>query len=339
MSRSDIELWRNLNDTNDALRTPFLTFPFVQAAASTFYEVRVCTISRDGRPVGFFPFQFSSPFHRALGIGQRIAGELSDYFGIVAEPSLVIEPRDLLHLSNLNAMMFSHLDETQNDFGLRGEAPEVGHRIEFPDGGAAYWKAKKQSDKKFTSDTERRERKLTQECGPIRFTFREADWLPALEHLIAAKREQYARTRVADALQSERTVTLLRQLGALDDAQCRGVLSTLRAGDTWVASHFGLLCDKTLHYWFPVYNPKLTAFAPGRLLLKAILDTTEEHGLERIDRGAGDTVAKRNFSTSQHHFFKGLWTRSNPVSFAYQVGLSARWRLKSRLERATVRES
>ena len=107
-------------------------------------------------------------------------------------------------------------------------------------------------------------------------------------------------------------------------------MSTLYAGETWIASHFGLACNKTLHYWFPAYNPELRSLSPGRLLLKSIIDASDKAGLVRIDRGAGDTVAKRDFSTSSHRFHRGLWHRANAISLGYQLGLSARWRLASK---------
>jgi len=54
-----------------------------------------------------------------------------------------------------------------------------------------------------------------------------------------------------------------------------------------------------------------------------------DHGISRIDRGAGDTVAKRDFSTSEHHFYRGLWSRGDVGAMGYRVGLSLLWRLSS----------
>ena len=121
----------------------------------------------------------------------------------------------------------------------------------------------------------------------------------------------------------------LRSLAKLDHPLCSGVLSALYAGDVWVASHFGLRCNRTLHYWFPVYNLQLSSYGPGRLLLKKILDCGHELGISRIDRGAGDTVAKRDFSTSQHQFFRGFWSRGGLRATCYRACLSAKWRLGS----------
>jgi CelD/BcsL family acetyltransferase involved in cellulose biosynthesis len=305
----------------------FLSYPYVRAVASCVPLVRICRVVREDRPVAFFPFQFRSAAHAAAGIGERLGGELSDYFGLITEPGFRIEAGALLRLSGLKSLFFTHLDESQRENGLVGEKPEVGYRIDFPQGGEAFWEERTRIDKKFTSDTERRERKLIREYGPARFVFSENDAEGSLNRLIADKRAQYHRTQVADVLSEKRTQDILHALCRIRDPQCSGIVSTLHAGDTWVASHFGLRCGSTLHYWFPVYNPALKAFAPGRILLKQIIHSAQAHGLERIDRGGGDSVAKRDFATSQHFFYSGLWQQPGPIALSHRVGLAIGWRL------------
>ena len=329
LSEADIAAWNRFNSEIPELAVAFLSYPYALAAEKSFPDVRVCRVRSDGRPVLFFPFQFKSLAHRWFGIGERLAGEMSDYFGIVGDGTAQLDPKSLLRLSGLSALLFTHLDESQCAFGLSGEAPEPGHLIDFPSGGAAFWQERRTLDKKFVGDTERRERNLVRDFGPIRFDLQSANPDVDLDKLIVAKKEQYSRTGVNDALGGHSTNAFLRSLSKTDHPLCSGVLSTLYAGDTWVASHFGLRCDRTLHYWFPVYNPELGSYGPGRLLLKQILDAGGAHGISRIDRGAGDTVAKRDFSTSQHHFRKGLWSRGGVRATGYRAGLAAIWRLGS----------
>ncbi len=327
LSEDDIAAWNGFTSEFPDLSVAFLSYPYALAAEKSFPNVRVCRVQHNDRPVIFFAFQFRSLAHRWFGIGERLAGDLSDYFGIVGERTARIDPRTLLRLSGLRALLFTHLDESQSDFGLSGEAPEPGHLIDFPNGGAAFWQERRLLDKKFVADTERRERNLVRDFGPARFDFQSADTDTDLEKLIVAKREQYARTKTGDALRGRSTNAFLLSLSKTDHPLCSGILSTLYAGDTWVASHFGLRCNRTLHYWFPVYNPQLGSYGPGRLLLRQILNSGNEYGISRIDRGAGDTVAKRDFSTSQHHFLQGLWSRGGITAMGYRAGLSVMWRL------------
>ncbi len=329
LNESDIAKWRSFQRENSALGSAFLSHAYAATAERCFANVRLLKLTRDGEAVGFFPFQHHSMLHRLAGIGEGVSGSLADYFGLIGAPGLNISGPELLRAAGLKAMYFTHLDETQTSYGLTGEQPETGVRIEFPLGGKAFWDERRKLDKKFTGDTERRERRLVEAHGPLRFVFRHVDCADELQKLIKAKRAQYERTGVADSMASPTKRKFLAAIAAIDDPDCRPTLSTLHAGDEWICSHFGLMCGSTLHYWFPVYNPQMRNFGPGRLLVKAIIDAAEENGVKMIDRGAGDSQAKLDFATSQHRFLRGVWARPGLTSLAYRAALSAQWRLQS----------
>jgi CelD/BcsL family acetyltransferase involved in cellulose biosynthesis len=328
LSAADIAAWDQFNTSTPSLTVAFLSYPYVLAAEKAFADVRVCRIEADGEPVIFFPFQYRSSVHRGFGIGQRLAGELSDYYGIIARPGIKIDSRGLLALSKLNAILFTHLDDSQLAFGLSGQSPEPGHLVELSRGAQAFWQTKRSLDKKFVLDTERRERRLVQDIGPILFQLQSTNLELEFDKLIHAKREQYARTKVGDPLKDPSAKRFLRELLSASHPLCSGVLSTLYAGTTWVASHFGVRCDKTLHYWFPAYNPHLHSYGPGRLLFKKIIEQSEVLGISGIDRGAGDTSAKQDFSTGTHLYYRGLWHRNDFVSLMYRLGLSVLWKCR-----------
>jgi CelD/BcsL family acetyltransferase involved in cellulose biosynthesis len=327
---AEVALWSELLRQTPPGQSAFLSFAYAKAADRVYPGVRVAKLSLNERTVGFFAFQYRSSVHRALGWGERVSGELADYFGVVADHRVRLSGTELMRLCGLSALYFTHLEESQTLHGLHGEKPETGLRIELPEGGGAFWEARKRTDRKFTADTERRERKLVESFGPLAFVFRHPDTARELRSLIAAKRAQYERTEAGDSLALASSREFLFDLAGSADPDCRPTLSTLHAGSTWVGSHFGLMCGSTLHYWFPVYNPNLRSFAPGRLLLKAIIDSSSQTDVRAIDRGAGDSPSKRDFATSEHQFMRGVWSRPGPSSFAYRAGLSLGWRLGRR---------
>src|SRR5690349_9409225 len=106
LSAAEIDAWNRFNSEVAGLTVAFLTHPFALAAEKSFPNVYVCRVTDRGRPVMFFPIQFRSPAHRWLGIGERLAGELSDYFGIVGDKGAWISPQTLLRISGLNALLF-----------------------------------------------------------------------------------------------------------------------------------------------------------------------------------------------------------------------------------------
>jgi len=321
--------WQALCDGDPVLANPFYCVQFSEAVADCGVDVRLCMIERDGRAVGFFPFQFRSALTRWLGAAERVGEEMSDYCGLVAEPDFKIDARSLLHLSQLSSFSFSHLDETQTRHGLLGERPEIGLLSRMEQGGVAYWQEICARDTVLARDTRRRTRGLTEKLGPLRFEFRELNPHAALERLIDAKREQYARTKAPDALAEAWKHKLLHRLADMNEPGFAGVLSTLYAGETWLASHFGIRSRTVLHHWFPVYNADMSRYAPGRLLNQCLVEAADTHSFSVIDFGAGDSTAKRDFANASHNFTRGRWQRPGPRSLGFGLAMSAKWRLDS----------
>jgi CelD/BcsL family acetyltransferase involved in cellulose biosynthesis len=94
-----------------------------------------------------------------------------------------------------------------------------------------------------------------------------------------------------------------------------------------VAAHFGLRCHETLHYWFPVYDPAYSTYAPGRILFRHVLEAIVQRGVTLIDRGEGDTQAKRDFANREHYFYRGLWNAGGAGALPARAALALIWRL------------
>jgi CelD/BcsL family acetyltransferase involved in cellulose biosynthesis len=327
LTQIHLDAWYRITKANRALDNPFYSSEFVRAVARTRNGVYVAVIRSGGKICALLPYQFATPWHRMVGAAERVGGEMSDYFGLIAETGVHIQPRDLLQLCKLSAFEFSHLDETQAACGLTGPKQSVGLRIRLNDGASAYWDRLGQSDRRLVNEIKRRERKLVESHGPLRFELNAANTSQELGRLIAIKKAQYARTGVRDALLDHRKTNLLTLLSGISSPRCSGLLSVLYAGDTWVASHFGLRNEHVLHYWFPVYTPELKPYSPGKLLLKAIIESAHGAQIDVIDRGSGDQDAKREFANESHHYYSGIWHVPGPLSISFRAARSIAWRL------------
>ena len=333
LNQEELAVWQNLCLLHPHCRSPFLSPAYVTAVAETRPHVYVCVIRQGGRPAGFLPFQFRTPLHKQLGAAERVGEDMTDYFGLIAQPALRTNPQELLRLAGLTHLFFTHLDESQGLHGLTGETADPGLLIRVPADGS-YWEELRGTDRKFTKDTERRQQQLEIACGAIRFQLVEEEWRKPLEHLIRCKRQQYLRTGRSDWLAVPWKRALMERLAESSSERCRGIVSTLHAGPTWVASHFGLRHDSLLHYWFPVYNPELSRYSPGRILLKAIVNAAPGAGIDTIDRGSGDSQAKREFANATHTFYRGAWYTPGVRSTAYRIACSLKWRLARSLDHA-----
>jgi CelD/BcsL family acetyltransferase involved in cellulose biosynthesis len=322
----EIAAWEDLCDAHQHLHSPFFSPHYAMAVASVKPGVRVCILRRGRKIVGFFPFQYRSSASQLLGSAERVGAEMTDYFGVIAEPDVRVAQEDLLRLAGLRYLYFTHLDETQSSYGLHGEQPESGLFLKL-EGHEDYWNGEvRQRNPKLYAETNRLERVAEKTYGPLRFCFREEAWQEPLELLIQNKRRQYAQTCSNDALAQPWHRNLLAQLAATRGRTCTGVLSTLYAGDTWLASHMGLHSGQVFHYWFPVYNTEMKRFSPGRLLEKWIIQHAPGLGLRLLDHGAGDTQRKRQLTNSEHLYYRGDWHRPGVRGTACRISQAAQWR-------------
>ncbi|GAA5160690.1 GNAT family N-acetyltransferase [Viridibacterium curvum] len=321
--------WDALLDDAPA-RNAFLSRSYVQACARTRETpVRVC-VFRDakGQAQAFMPFELDGLQARLLGSAQPAGGSFADYFGLIASPGFRITPEALLRACGLNSLLFTHLDSSQDRYGLQGDQPARGLRIRAAEG-EDFIEALFKRDKKFAADTERRRNKLERDHGPLRFAVESVD-SGTLDWLIDLKVAQYQRTAQRNhPFSRRRDAQLLKHLAAQSDPRCMPRLTALYCGDQRIAAHFGLQCHDTLSYWFPVYTPDLHSYSPGRLLLWETLRHAPSLGIRCVDRGEGDTQAKRDFANEEHVYLRGYYSRTTPSAMMDRALNSLRWRLQS----------
>jgi CelD/BcsL family acetyltransferase involved in cellulose biosynthesis len=328
LSPAEIAFWDELSSSVTAVSSPFLSHHFVRAVAESGMNVRVCVIYEGDAIRAFFPYQYRSPISGWLKASEPAGGEMADYFGLIAEPGFSITPKELLRLAGTSCLNFSHLDEIQLKYGLTGEQPRVGLRIRLNSPSSEAGDAMSPARRKYVKDTERRERQLAKEVGETSFNFDVQHDRPAvLDHLIRQKRAQYARTGKPDALKEAWKIRLLHKLADYRFDGCRAVLSTISAGDKWIAGHFGIAGNGVLQYWFPVYAPEFARYAPGRLLIHRIAQNCPSAGIHTIDRGEGDNPSKREVANDEHLYYRGVWADESLRSWMAHGVQRIKWRL------------
>lgn len=320
--------WAALVDQHPANRRAFMAPAYAEAVAAVNASATVLIVYADGLPLAFMPLQRRADVAGRLGAYEPIGGVMTDYFGLVAAPELRIDIAAALRASGLPLLVFTHLEAAQLQHGLAGEQPRTGLQTCIEEPVEAFWSRLRQTDKKFVSDTERRERKLIKDHGELRFEAHSTSPEADLKALVALKCAQYERTEKQQApLFEQRNVDLLFRLLDERSPQCSGMLSTLKIGERLIAAHFGLRCHETLHYWFPVYDPAFSSYAPGRILFRQVLEAVAQQGVRIIDRGEGDTPAKRDFSNREHQFYRGLWSAGGITALSARTALRVLWRL------------
>lgn len=330
LSQAESLAWDDLHAVDAELNQAFLSRTYIGHVARVNPGVRIVVGYEKGEPAFFLPLQRRHGLVSRFGVFEPVGDVMTDYFGVVAKRGIQLSPAHLLAATRgrINAILFTHLDQTQARFGLHGDERRIGLRTRLGEPSIDYWSRLRITDKKLVADTERREKKLQKEMGPLSFEWQSSALDADLTWLIEAKKGQYSRTgKMHAALFENVNVELLRRLSGTSKTECSGILSVLRCGEEIVAAHFGLRCRDVLHVWFPVYDKKFANYSPGRILLKHMFAAAAEDGIEVFDRGEGDSQAKRDFANDEHHYANGLWLAPGLRGRAASLAISVAWRL------------
>ncbi|KRA33128.1 hypothetical protein ASD68_08770 [Rhodanobacter sp. Root627] len=330
LSRSESQAWDDLHAAASDLNQAFLSRTYIGHVASVNPDVRILVGYDNGAPTFFMPLQPRHGFVSRFGVFEPAGDVMTDYFGVVAGRGTRLSPAHLLAATRgqINAILFTHLDQAQARFGLEGDEQRIGLRTRLGTPADDYWACLRRTDKKLVTDTERREKKLHNEVGSVSFEWRSTALKADLDWLIEAKKSQYSRTgKTHAALFETANVELLKRLSGASEAECGGVLSLLRCDDKIVAAHFGLQCRNVLHVWFPVYDRKFANYSPGRILLKHMFAAAAHEGIEVFDRGEGDSQAKRDFANDEHYYSNGLWLTPGLRGRLASLAISVAWRM------------
>lgn len=314
---------------HDDLRRAFLSRTYVASVAGIRRDVVVLAGYSKGAPCFFLPLQRRPGLLGMFGIFEPVGGVMTDYFGVIAADGAMIVIDSLLKATDgyVSGIFFTHLDETQRQYGLHADENRTGLRTRLGDPPGEFWTRLRTTNKKLVYDTERREKKLVNELGPLTFEWTSSRPEGDLDWLIESKKSQYSRTGKAQApLFVDANANLLKALLKSSDECCSGQLSVLRYGEQIVAAHFGLRCREWLHVWFPVYDTQFANYSPGRILFKHMFLAGAEHGVTVFDRGEGDNQAKRDFANDEHRFGRGFWQAAGIRGQLAHLAVRITWR-------------
>ncbi|QKW09740.1 GNAT family N-acetyltransferase [Streptomyces sp. NA04227] len=300
---AELTAWRDFQRADPGLDSPFLAPEFTLAVGRERPGARVAVLSDGTGEVGFFPFER----HR-LGLGVPIGEGLCDRQGLVHTPGLDWEPRELLRACGLQLWRFDHLAAGQWPFehGVvhRGESPVLDLREGFDTYLAGYRSRAPQSAKSLDKKRRRLERRL----GPVRLEFDDQD-PRMLATLMRWKSGQYRDKNQVDLFSRPWVVDLLDELRRTRAPTCTGVLSTLYAADRPIAVHLGLRSERVLHYWFSSFDPEVSAYSPGRMLLMELARAAADEDLDWLELGKGQEDYKQHVKSTALTVTEGWATR------------------------------
>jgi CelD/BcsL family acetyltransferase involved in cellulose biosynthesis len=323
---SETRAWHALRAGAGCYSSPYFHPRFTQIVGQNRPDARVLVIEADGAIVGFWPLH-----HRPDGFGRPIGQPFSDQNGPIlgqGAPPL----GHVLRVSGLWGAAFTAAPASVA--GLQGYAQGSAESgmIALQQGDDATLDPLRGKTGSHFKSLRRRERRAIEAYGTVETRWGEVH-TDTMALLMAWKHTQFLRTGLFDVFKPAWVRTVIDHLFAERDGAFRGVLSTLRFGETPVAMEFGLVDGGHLHSWIAAYDPAYGHFSPGHLLLTALIKDGPGRGLGVIELGMGADYYKKNYVTHGLALVRGL-VRAQSVTGALR---SLPHRLWTATEDANIR--
>lgn len=146
---------------------------------------------------------------------------------------------------------------------------------------------------KLITDSRRRFRKLEREIGPLSFVY--DDPRPeVLDLCMNWKSQQYIKSGLIDLFAYKEHIQLFHELAK----QGLLVVSTLSSKEQLLAAHIALLLQERLYSWVPAYDDAYDAYAPGRLLMHLVMETSFRENHKEFDFLIGNEPYKWLYATN-----------------------------------------
>ena len=318
--------WQQLRNSSAIFQSPYYDPMYSLIVGQARSDTRFLVIEDAGEVIAFLPYHRENSF-----AAEVIGGGLTDYQGPICSPEIVLPTTELLRAMNVCYMGFNHMPLVRQDFA--GFAWEQSRSLTLNlDGGFAAYAQRLQEkrDASLLKKIETSERKLSKKLGPVRFCL-DARQPAEFATLLAGKSDQFIRTLGVehDIFAVPWIRSVIEAIHHKYSAEFAGVLSTLYAGDTLIAAHFGMRSETILHYWFPWYATTYAEYSPGLILLAACAREAETLGVNLIDLGRGEQAYKRRFATGHHDLCEGAISSPQLVSHAQATYLKLRKNFKN----------
>lgn len=294
--------WTALQRGAPGLDSPYLSSQWarvVERAQADTADIKVAILVEDGRDVGFLPARVGS--YTAMPVG----APMCDYQGLVAEPGLSVDAREIVQALGVHRLDFCHMLADQPSFARHARGLAVSRIVQTGGGYEAYAAERREAGVSMLKDCDKKRRKVGRELGEPRFTAfsrSRAD----LDQMLAWKSAQFQATGQVDIFATDWTRRLIDETFASRDPDFGGVLFTLHIGDRLAAAQFNLHGRNTVHAWLIAHDPAFERYSPGLLLFQDILRWMDETPYSRLDLGPGDVRFKLELANATQEVAYGF---------------------------------
>lgn len=315
-----VAAWESLRAESPAYRSPFFSSGYTRIMTQVRDDVECAVISRDGRPVGFFPFQ------RDGRSASPVGGPLTDFQGLVISPDADLAPDELLRGCRLNHWSFRYLargwQALERCRFRRLRSPVIG----LENGFGSFTRVLEQRKSDLLHKHVRGLRSLGKRVGPVRFEWdcRAPD---LLDRLLRWKAAQHERTETRDEFRPSWARDMLERMLGERDPTFSARVAGLFAGDVLVAGALNLISGSTLHVWITAYDSEYSKFSPGAHCMVELIRAAGGAGIRRVDLGHGEEPYKYRLCTEIDEVAEGCVDRRWLIGWSHRGRYEVRRRV------------
>lgn len=304
--------WDGLRALDPNLISPFFSADYVRHMGRFRPRGRVALLEDCGELKAGFPFETA---HK--GTLSPLGSFLADYQGIISSAESSPSEGELLRACSAYRFLFKNIPISQPTFAGHFRKFQISPLMNLEGGWQAYVErlgiAQDTQSPGVLRQVRQSVRQIERDIGPLRFTSHSRS-MSDFSKLISLKREQWLKGPYATGTTAFDIPWVFDWLNFLLDSPRDGFFgqfSTLHSGDNLVACHLGVRSGKSMHYWFPVYDPSYAKYCPGLILLQRLAEHSASDGITTIDLGGGAQPYKLRFATGHCQLGSGSVTRPN----------------------------
>jgi len=326
------------------LDTVFLTHGWLNACLDVFVRDEcflLPTVWEDERLIGAAALQMHS------GVIEFVGKERGDYLGVILAKELSDSAAQQVTQMILDAAADAcprfrrfHLQKVRADSGLLRylEGASGVHCIRTEHIVAPSMDMERSSEALKKKSLVRHERKLQRMGNLTSETYtREADIAPRLETFFEQHIRRWENTPFPSLFLSQPNKEFYRALVKRLDETGMLRFTTLMLDQQLIASHFGF-CRAGVFTWYkPTFEPQMSKYSPGEVLIKQLIERARDEGCNEFDFTLGNEAFKQRFATENRDVFELTVYRSRlraAIAQAYHEGRNALRALRQSLSNA-----
>ena len=297
---TEASLWAKFQHASSVTLNPFLSFTFAQAIGRARANARVAVVETDGAIQAFLPFELGR-----WRIGMPMGYPMNDLQAVISR-DVTIDVRAVVRKSKLRGWRFMAAPVEQEVLAPYHYAGAVNQApfIDLSKGYDAYFGGRSKS---LRDKTARQRRALQRKIGVISFEWDNSS-PEHVRQLITWKGDRYAGMRHLFSYDSTAR-RILEELSVTRNEDCRGLVNMLSAGGRTIVIFLGLAGPAGLCGWFAAYDPDMSMFSPGTMILLATAEEADRRGIARFEFGYDYNAYKVRLTNASYPVAAGVvWT-------------------------------